>query len=79
MSGADNQTSIKVSAEFEDLITLYLLAKSDMGVYGKIGYSQMDVNVTSENAGTYKDTDTDGFEFAIGYERDMGELVLELN
>ena len=72
--GHPNTTDIKVSAEFEDLITLYVLGKSDTGVYGKIGYSQMDINVTSENAGTYKDTDTDGLEFAIGYERDMGEF-----
>ena len=31
-------------------------------------------NVTSENAGTYKDTDTDGIEVALGYEHDMGEF-----
>jgi hypothetical protein len=72
--GGDNQTDIKVSAEFEDLTTVYLLAKSDIGVFAKAGYSQMDINVTSENAGTYNDTDTDGLEFAIGYERDLGEI-----
>ena len=72
--GGDGSTDIKVSAEFEDLTTVYLLAKSDIGVFAKAGYSQMDINVTSENAGTYKDTDTDGLEFAIGYERDMGEF-----
>ena len=72
--GGDGQTDIKVSAEFEDLTTVYLLAKSDIGIFAKAGYSQMDINVTSENAGTYKDTDTDGVEFAIGYERDLGEI-----
>ena len=65
---------IKVSAAFEDLTTVYLLAKSQMGVFAKVGYSQMDINVTSENAGTYKDTDTDGLEFAIGYEHDLGDV-----
>ena len=72
--GGDNTTDIKVSAEFEDLTTVYLLGKSPLGVFAKVGYSQMDINVTSENAGTYKDTDTDGLEFAIGYERDLGEI-----
>ena len=72
--GGDQQTDIKVSAEFEDLTTVYLLAKSQIGVFAKVGYSQMDINVTSENAGTYNDTDTDGIEVALGYEHDMGEF-----
>ena len=72
--GGDGQTDIKVSAEFEDLTTVYVLAKSQIGVFAKLGYSQMDINVASENAGTYKDTDTDGIEVAIGYEHDMGEF-----
>ena len=70
----NNNASISVSAEFEELTTVYLLAKSQIGVFAKVGYSQMDINVSSENAGTYKDTDTDGLEFAIGYERDLGEI-----
>ena len=72
--GGGGTTDIKASAEFEDLTTVYLLAKSDIGVFVKAGYSQMDINVSSENAGTYNDTDTDGLEFAIGYERDLGEI-----
>ena len=72
--GGGGTTDIKASAEFEDLTTVYLLAKSDIGVFVKAGYSQMDINVSSENAGSYNDTDTDGLEFAIGYERDLGEI-----
>ena len=72
--GGDGQTDIKVSAEFEDLTTVYLLGKSPIGVFAKVGYSQMDINITSENAGSYKDQETDGLEFAIGYERDLGEI-----
>ena len=64
----------RVNVDFEDLTTVYLLAKSQIGVFAKVGYSQMDINVTSENAGTYKDTDSDGVEVAIGYERDLGEF-----
>ena len=70
----NNNASISVSAEFEELTTVYLLAKSQIGVFAKVGYSQMDINVTSKNAGTYKDTDTDGIEVALGYEHDMGEF-----
>ncbi len=72
--GGDGKTDIKVEASFEDLTTVYLLAKSDIGVFAKAGYSQMDINVTSQNAGTYKDTETDGVEFALGYERDLGGI-----
>ena len=72
--GGDQQTDIKVDAEFEDLTTVYLLAKSQIGVFAKVGYSQMDININSQNAGTYKDTDTDGIEVALGYEHDMGEF-----
>ena len=72
--GGDGKTDIKVEASFEDLTTVYLLAKSDIGVFAKAGYSQMDINITSQNAGTYKDTETDGVEFALGYERDLGGI-----
>ena len=72
--GGDNSTDIKVQADFEDLTTVYALARSDIGVFAKVGYSQMDINITSENAGTYKDQETDGLEFAIGYEHDLGEI-----
>ena len=69
--GGDN----KVKAEFENLTTLYVLGKSDMGVYGKIGYSQMDIHLVTENVGNYKDQDTNGFEFALGYEHEAGDGV----
>ena len=67
---------IKVKASFEDLTTVYLLAKSDLGVYAKIGYSSMDIDVTSENAGTYADPGTnEGTEFALGYEHEAADGV----
>ena len=43
--GGDNQTDIKVKAEFEELTTLYVLAKSDIGVYGKFGVSNMNIDI----------------------------------
>ena len=71
----DGSEENKVKAEFNDLTTLYVLARSDMGVYGKIGYSMMDINLSTENVGAYKDTDTNGFEFALGYEHEAGDGV----
>ncbi|WP_440922575.1 outer membrane protein [Candidatus Pelagibacter sp.] len=74
--GTDDTTDIKVKAEFEELTTLYVLAKSDMGVYGKFGISTMNIDVTSENAGTYPDPgNTDGFMIGLGYEYGAGEGV----
>ena len=49
-----------------------MLGKTDLGIYGKLGYSQMDINITTENVTGYNDTDTDGFEVAVGYEHDAG-------
>ena len=71
--GGAGTTDIKVSATFEDLTTVYLLAKSELGVYAKVGYSEMDIDVTSENAGTYPDQSTNGTTAAVGYEREVAD------
>ena len=64
-----NTTDIKAKATFTDLMTLYVMAKSDLGIYGKLGYTSMDIDVTSENAGTYADPGTnEGYQVALGYE-----------
>ena len=74
--GSDDTTDIKVKAKFEELTTLYLLAKSDIGVYGKFGVSTMNIDVTSENAGTYPDPgDTNGLTIGLGYEHEAGNGV----
>ena len=67
---------ITVKADFNDLTTLYLLAKSPIGIYGKLGFSQMDIDVQSTNAGTYADPGTtDGMEIALGYEHEAAAGV----
>ncbi len=74
--GAGENTEIKVKAEFEKLTTLYVLAKSDIGVYGKFGISTMDITIASENAGTYGDPGSNtGIELALGYERETGDGI----
>ena len=69
--GGDDTTDIEVEAAFEELTTIYALLKSDIGVYAKIGFSTMDIDVTSKNAGTYADPgNTDGEQYALGYQYD---------
>jgi len=67
--GGTQTTDIKAKATFSDLMTLYVMAKSDLGIYGKLGYTSMDIDVSSENAGTYADPGTnEGYQVALGYE-----------
>ena len=69
--GGDGTTDIEVEATFEELTTVYALLKSDIGIYAKIGFSTMDIDVTSKNAGTYADPgNTDGEQYALGYQYD---------
>ena len=69
--GGVGTTDIEVEAVFEELTTIYALLKTDIGVYAKLGFSSMHIDVTSKNAGTYKDPgDTDGEMYALGYEHD---------
>ena len=74
--GGDGTTDIEVEAAFEELTTIYALLKTDIGVYAKLGFSTMDINITSKNAGTYKDPgNTDGEQYAIGYEHEADNGV----
>ena len=74
--GTDDTTDIEVEAVFEELTTIYALLKSDFGLYAKIGLSTMHIDVTSKNAGTYKDPgDTDGEQYALGYEHEADNGV----
>ena len=74
--GGAGTTDIEVEAVFEELTTIYALLKSDIGVYAKLGFSTMHIDVTSKNAGTYKDPgDTDGEMYALGYEHEADNGV----
>ncbi|MBD1164931.1 outer membrane beta-barrel protein [Pelagibacterales bacterium SAG-MED13] len=74
--GAGENVDISVEADFNDLMTIYLLAKSDMGIYGKLGFSSMEIDVSSKNAGTYADPGTtDGMTIGLGYEHDAGNSL----
>ena len=74
--GAKDTVDIEVEAAFEELTTIYAILKTDFGLYGKVGFSTMDINVTSKNAGTYADPgNTDGTQYALGYEHEAGNGV----
>jgi len=69
-----NKTN-KVSVSFENMTTAYVTARSPSGVYGKVGFMQVDV-VTNENLGTggsYGDTTMDGYVIGVGYNHDMND------
>ena len=60
----------------ENTVQIYAMVKSDIGVYGKLGFSSMEIDVTSENAGTYADPGTnEGIELALGYEHEAADGI----
>ena len=72
IQGSENtETENKVSADFEDLMTLYAKINVPLGgLYMKVGYSQVDVKTKESMASGrgYKDVSTDGPMAGIGYE-----------
>ena len=69
------QKTNKVKVSFEDLTTVYALAKLNDNVYAKAGILQVDL-VTEENLGTggaYGNDTLEGFTIALGYEMDMAD------
>jgi len=62
-----------VEVSFDDMRTIYALLKTDVGVYFKVGYTEVDVK-TNENLGTggkYGDTTLDGTIIGIGYNYEL--------
>ena len=70
---AEASNTVKVS--FEDLVTVYALAKLNENVYAKVGYMQVDL-ITEENLGTggaYGNDTLDGYTIALGYNMDLAD------
>ena len=78
----DGSNENKVQADFDKFTTIY--AKLNIpqlgGTYLKVGYSTVDiiVNETMNSGSTYKDTDTSGMNYGIGYAHDLGESGISL-
>ena len=70
-----SQATNTVKVSFQDLTTVYALAKLNSNIYAKVGYVQVDL-ITEENLGTggaYGDDTLDGYTFALGYNMDLAD------
>ena len=74
---AQQSGTMKANAAIDDHTTYYVeVGAGGTGLYGKIGWSTVDVNITqsvSTNAGTYPDVSLDAMTYAIGYKAGFGE------
>ncbi len=70
--------TMKANAEIDNHTTYYVEmgAPGGTGVYGKLGYTEVDINVkqsVSTNAGTYPNKTLDAWTYALGYKAGFGE------
>ena len=75
-SEADTGT-VKANAEISDHTTYYIEAgQGATGLYGKLGYSEVDIKVKQTNDsgyGTYPDKSLNAITYAVGYRAGFGE------
>ena len=78
----DSDPTSKVSASFDDVITVYGLVNLPMNLYLKAGIVQGDigVNETQKSGNTYSDQDLEGYVIGFGYqhEADAANVRFEL-
>ena len=69
--------TLKANAEISKHTTYYVeLGQGATGLYGKAGFSQVDIKVKQNNAsgyGTYPDKTLDAWTYAVGYKTGFGE------
>ena len=69
--------TLKANAEISKHTTYYVeLGQGATGMYGKIGFAQVDIDVKQNNAagyGTYPDKTLDAVTYALGYKAGFGE------
>ena len=70
--------TMKANAEIDNHTTYYmeLGAPGGTGLYGKIGFAQVDINVkqsVSTNAGTYPNKTLDAWTYGLGYKTGFGD------
>ena len=75
-SEADTGT-VKANAAIDNHTTYYVeVGQGSTGLYGKVGFAQVDIDVTQTNAsgyGTYPDKTLDAWTYALGYKSGFGE------
>ena len=72
------QTSTKVSVDFNDFETTYLKLNLPGGVYVKSGIvkTDLDIKETIASGNTYKNVSTEGTSIGFGYQRFLGDTPL---
>ena len=74
---AEDTGTLKANAEISKHTTYYVeLGQGATGMYGKIGFAQVDIDVKQNNAagyGTYPDKTLDAVTYALGYKTGFGE------
>ena len=74
---AQDTGTVKANAEISDHTTYYAeLGQGATGIYAKVGFAQVDIDVKQTNAagyGTYPDKQLDAWTYALGYRAGFGE------
>ena len=73
---AQDTGTLKANAEISDHTTYYLELGKMNGIYGKLGFAQVDIDVKQTNAsgyGTYPNKTLDAWTYGLGYKGEMGE------
>ena len=74
---AQDTGTVKANAAIDNHTTYYVeVGAGGTGLYGKVGFAQVDIDVTQTNAsgyGTYPDKTLDAWTYALGYKTGFGE------
>ena len=74
---AQDTGTVKANAAIDNHTTYYVeVGQGSTGLYGKVGFAQVDIDVTQTNAsgyGTYPDKTLDAWTYALGYKAGFGE------
>jgi hypothetical protein len=74
---AEDTGTVKANAAIDNHTTYYVeVGAGGTGLYGKVGFAQVDIDVTQTNSsgyGTYPDKTLDAWTYALGYKSGFGE------
>ena len=77
VSGSADAGTLKANAAIDNHTTYYVeVGAGGTGLYGKVGFAQVDIDVSQNNAsgyGTYPDKTLDAWTYALGYKAGFGE------
>ena len=77
ISASADTGTVKANAAIDNHTTYYVeVGQGSTGLYGKVGFAQVDIDVTQTNDsgyGTYPDKTLDAWTYALGYKTGFGE------